>query len=380
MLVQRFVDWSRTASVEDRVRAVSKVCAAFRFATVPENERRTSVAVMTLALDDPSPKVRRALAEGIAPCAEAPRHIVMALARDLPSVAAPVLNGSPILLDADLVQFVEAGDEACALAIVSRATISKELSRAVIEHGGADAVARLMRHPAVILSPDALDRIAARFAERAELRALLLGNDGLAPGARRRIAALHAADLYAFAEERNWLSGRRAAQRHCEARDRHLLTAASEASADELSTLLRDAIADGHLTVTLLVRAAIEGQLPLVETAIALLSDNTIARTATAFRAVRTGPLDAVMLRAGLPKDIAGMIVAAHRVWRDAAIHAFADAQTEGTRVLRSIVRTLAARVDATTDPAITRLLADLELDIERHAALHHEEQVLLAA
>ena len=377
MLVQRFVEWSRTAPVEDRARAVARVCEAYRFATVPEGERRTGVAVMTVALDDPSPRVRLALSSAIAPCKDAPRHVVLALARDVPTVAAPVLNASPLLSDAELVPLLAAGDETCALAVASRATISPALARAVIEHGGADAVMRLLDHPAVTLGPEALERIARRFGERAGIRARLMACKHLPGRTARHLAALHADSLYAFAADRNWLSRDRAQGLATQAAERRLIDAAGGA---DMAALVADAIAAGRVTSALLVRAAVEGQLGLVETIVAQLAGQPVARVAAAFRAGRDHALKALLLRSGIAREARELVVVAHRIWREGSREVHADAESEATEILRRVVRALGARLDAQTPAAITRLLTELELQIERHAALHLEEQLLLAA
>ena len=380
MLVQRFVEWSRTAPVEDRVRAVAKVCEAYRFATVSPNERRTGVAVMTVALDDPSPKVRRVLSELLADCADAPRHVVAALARDIPSVAAPILHGSAAITDRELIAFVAGGDEACALAVSGRANLSPDLARAVIEHGGADAVLKVLDHPSLALSPEALRRIAARFGDDAAVRARLLAADGIDDGTHRALRAAHAASLYSFAESRGWLSPRRSRALEAKARERDLLHAASHAAPHELDALVSTAVHDGALTASLMLRAAVCGQLGLVERAVAVLSGNPLSRTRAALRSDRRTARDAVLARAGLDGAVGRLVVSAYRIWCEEGRHALADAQAEGTRVLRKVVRTLSVEAGCDAPAAVTRLLSELELEIERHAALYHEEQLLLAA
>ena len=75
-----------------------------------------------MLLDDPSPLVRQAMAEVFARSAEAPAAIVQALALDQPSVALPVLEHSPLLIDADLVDIVATGncEMQCAIARAHR--------------------------------------------------------------------------------------------------------------------------------------------------------------------------------------------------------------------------------------------------------------------
>jgi len=56
-----------------------------------------------MQLDDASPLVRQAMAEVFARSTEAAAAIVQALSLDQPSIALPVLEFSPLLIDADLV-------------------------------------------------------------------------------------------------------------------------------------------------------------------------------------------------------------------------------------------------------------------------------------
>ena len=56
-----------------------------------------------MLLDDPSPLVRAELARALAFSEQAPPPVILALAADQPEVASWVLEHSPLLVDADLV-------------------------------------------------------------------------------------------------------------------------------------------------------------------------------------------------------------------------------------------------------------------------------------
>ncbi len=72
-------------------------------------DRCAAEAALTLLLDDPSSKVRQALAEALSLSPLAPPQIIAALASDQPEVAAMVLARSPLLSDLDLIERVAAG-------------------------------------------------------------------------------------------------------------------------------------------------------------------------------------------------------------------------------------------------------------------------------
>ena len=70
--------------------------------------------------DDPSVVVRKALAEALCYSGEAPRTLILALAADEPDVAAAVIQRSPVLTEADLVDCAANGDVVAQTALARR--------------------------------------------------------------------------------------------------------------------------------------------------------------------------------------------------------------------------------------------------------------------
>ena len=85
-----------------------------------------------MLLDDASPLVRQAMAEVFARSTEAPAAIVQALSLDQPSVALPVLEHSPLLIDADLVDIIATGDCAMQCAIARRIHLPASVCAAIL--------------------------------------------------------------------------------------------------------------------------------------------------------------------------------------------------------------------------------------------------------
>ena len=104
MVVSHFLKWIHTAKVNERAAAASALARAYVSHELPFEDRCAAEAALTLLLDDPSAKVRKALAETLALSRHAPLQIVSALASDQPEVASVVLARSPLLTDADLIE------------------------------------------------------------------------------------------------------------------------------------------------------------------------------------------------------------------------------------------------------------------------------------
>ena len=103
MIVRQFISWIKTASAGERAEATRALARAWLISDLSAADRAAAEGALLMLLDDPSSLVRQAMAEVFARSAEAPAAIVQALAVDQPSVALPVLEHSPLLIDADLV-------------------------------------------------------------------------------------------------------------------------------------------------------------------------------------------------------------------------------------------------------------------------------------
>src|ERR1700756_3893825 len=119
MIVRQFLQWVRTAPAAERADATSALARAYLYSDLSKDDRIAAEGAMLMMLDDPSPLVRAALAEALAASADAPPAVVFALASDLPEIAAIVIERSPLLIDADLVDRVGGGEPWVQAAIAS---------------------------------------------------------------------------------------------------------------------------------------------------------------------------------------------------------------------------------------------------------------------
>ena len=130
MIVRQFLHWLRHAAPGDRAEATSALARAYLYSSLGPQDRSAAEGAIIMLLDDPSPLVRRALAEVFAGSEHAPPTVIHALAGDQPDVAAPVLARSPLLLDADLVEFVATGEPGRQVAVAMRADLPCSVSAA----------------------------------------------------------------------------------------------------------------------------------------------------------------------------------------------------------------------------------------------------------
>src|SRR5262249_13230870 len=189
MIVRQFLQWHRTAPAGVRADATSALARAYLYSDLSPDDRAAAEGAMLMLLDDPSPLVRRALAEVLAATDQAPPAVVLGLAEDQPEVAAPVLERSPLLCDADLVDAVATARPELQAVIAQRARLPQSVSAAIAEIGGAEACLVLIENADAAIAPFSLDRIVERHGHLGAIREAMLDRPDLPAPTRQRLVA-----------------------------------------------------------------------------------------------------------------------------------------------------------------------------------------------
>src|SRR6202166_2380711 len=195
MIVRQFLQWQRTASAAERADATSALARAYLYSDLTPDDRAAAEGALLMLLDDPSPLVRAALAQALATSEDAPPTVILALAGDQPEIAGYVLQHSPLLVDADLVDAVATFGPQAQLAIASRAFLPPAVSAAVAEVGSAEACLVLIENARADIAPFSLDRIVERFGHLGAIREAMLARDDLPAPTRQRLVAMLAPAL-----------------------------------------------------------------------------------------------------------------------------------------------------------------------------------------
>src|ERR1700676_5171930 len=143
MIVRHFISWVRTAPAGERAEATRALARAWILSDLSEDDRAAAEGALLMLLDDPSPLVRQAMAEVFARSVSAPAAIVQALSLDQPSIALPVLEHSPLLIDADLVDIIATGNCQMQCAIARRINLPASVCAAIAEAGTPSAALSL---------------------------------------------------------------------------------------------------------------------------------------------------------------------------------------------------------------------------------------------
>jgi uncharacterized protein (DUF2336 family) len=327
---------------------------AWLISDLSEEDRSAAEGALLMLLDDASPLVRRAMADVFARSYEAPAAIVQALSLDQPSVALPILEHSPLLIDADLVDIVATGEGETQCAIARRMNLPASVCAAIAEVGTAAAALELIENAYAELPAFSWDRIVERHGHLAAIRESMLELEDLPAATRVALVAKLSDTLAQFVVARNWLSADRAERIAGEARDRSTVSIAASSQGDDMHGLIAHLRATSQLTAGLILRALLSGNLELFEAALAELSGLPRPRVSALLLDRGEASLVALLKRAGLPETTFAAFRAALDVISEIG---FADTLGGAARLRRRMVERVLTQCEADHDAATPLLI-----------------------
>lgn len=129
----------RGQTEDERAAAAHKICRRIDQG-LREDERAAAHDILRMMAQDAAELVRRALSVTLKNSPELPRDVALRLARDIESVATPVLTFSPVFTDHDLTEVLAAASTVKQIAIARRDELSESVTTVLVERGCEDAV------------------------------------------------------------------------------------------------------------------------------------------------------------------------------------------------------------------------------------------------
>jgi uncharacterized protein (DUF2336 family) len=368
MIVRHFLGWVRTAPAAERAEATRALARAWLFSDMSSDDFAATEGALLLLLDDPSPLVREAMAEVFAQTADAPPAIVRALSTDQASVALPILQYSPLLIDADLVDIVATGSPEIQCAVARRFELPTPVCAAIAEVGSAEACLAMINNADAQLAQMSLDRVVERFGHIAAIREQLLESHELPAATRLALVEKLSGTLMNFVTARNWLSAERAETAAFDACERSTVNIAATSPAGDLRALVRHLREAGQLTAGLILRALLSGNTEMFEVALAELTGMSEARVGAILHERNGSGLTALLSRAGFPESTFAVFRAAVSATAEIGFIGTVDGAARLRRRMVERVLTSCAQ-DAGTTEALLTLLRRFEMESAREEA-----------
>ncbi len=160
----RLVNLANEDSSDKRRELLEEVADLFIDDSGAMNSREAGLAdeILTKVAHDVEMKVRAGLAERFASSASAPPTLLRMLANDEIEVAAPILEESRALNEADLVAIVRSKGQAHMMAVTRREEIPEAVSDVLVERGDDNVLVNLVQNAGAQISRGGMETLVAR--------------------------------------------------------------------------------------------------------------------------------------------------------------------------------------------------------------------------
>lgn len=302
---------------EERAAAAHKLCRTMDKSELDPLEREAAQKIMRVLAADAAELVRRALAVTLKASDLLPRDVALKLARDVDSIALPILGASPAFTDEDLIEVIRVGDQARQVAVAGRPFVSRDVGETIALEGVQAAVQTLAANDNADLSERAMTASIARFPNEDVVTALAY-RKVLPVSITERLIEMASEAVKEHLVSRHALSADTAIRLATGARERATVDLIDQADASQdLAVFVAQLNARKALTASLLLRAVARGVMPFVEYGIAELAGVPHNRAWLMIHDAGPLGLKAIYDRAGLPPRLFGAFRAGIDTWRD---------------------------------------------------------------
>jgi uncharacterized protein (DUF2336 family) len=252
---------------------------------------------------DAEVRVREALADNLKSNPLVPHEVAVALARDVNSVALPVLEFSEVLTDEDLIEIISLQDGDKQSAIAGRQSVSERVSEAIVETGDESAVTRLVSNPGADISEGTFDRVVDSMGHRETVQRAMAGRSRLPVTIAERLVTLMADSLKAQISERVSLPEDAMTDLVLQIRERAVLSLSVQSVSVDLQRLVDQLYKNGRLTPSIVLRALVMGDLAFFEQAMAVLAGISVENARELIHDGGRLGLQAIFTKASLPRS-----------------------------------------------------------------------------
>lgn len=336
-----------------------------------------SILALTADTDE---LVRKELAQSLVNCPDLDARVVASIAADDNSIALPFLAATNALSDRTMAAIARAGDEARQCVIAAREDLTPGAIAALVETGCDAAVRTMLQNAAVDLDATLLKRLYMRFWKDGDIVEQLLAFEALPLDIRIVEVRRASHRMQSLVKVNDWVPDDDGQGVVSDAQDRALVALLNTADPKELSRLISFASSRDMLTPSLLLKAAIDGHMHIVERSLAFLTATTLKRVRKLMYDHGALSLRSLTVTAGIPDDCFPILRAAADVAKEArGDKNWPTPERFGRKVVETLVTRYAAASNKEKLRALT-LLGESAAEPTRSLARHLVEAMERAA
>lgn len=315
MIVEAFLRWAETAKASERAKAARALAMAYLQGRLHDDQRETALSAMCYIANDPSPKVRKELAIALSGSPQAPKHLLLSLAKDQADIAAYILLNTCQFSDEDFIEILASGSVETQALICARDDLSIGLCAAISEIAECPAVSVLLENQKAHLSRQSLSRIAERFGDVNDIRGLLLERDDLGACGRQMILQNAALALKEDETICALLGSHRINNIVDDALEAEMLALIERADVSQMTDLVSLLVSCDQLTELLMIKAFFLRLDEFLCAALTVLSGEDAQRLRKVLLSARPNTLEHVLRSAGLTETARQIIIEMVQFW-----------------------------------------------------------------
>lgn len=350
-------------SADARAEAAAKIATHYHAeAEFGEQEKKLAEEIFSLMCKDAEERVRLALADSLKDCAFLPNEIARTLADDVVAVSDPILKYSSVLTDDDLIEIVASQGEEKQKAIAARATVSADVSDALINTQNEAVVGTLVANNGAEISPNSMQRVLDDFAESDLIKSSMVARSTLPMEVSERLVNMVSEKLQQELLARHELSSDQISDLILQSREKATLGLVNDDNKKQDSRrLIVHLYQNNRLTPTIMLRALCMGDMEFFEGSIAVRSRIPLTNTREMIHAGDRAQVTSILDQAELPKPLQPAFTAAIEVADDTDYDGGDDDQERfRRRMIERIITNFEDPDAAMGDDNIEYLLAQL--------------------
>lgn len=303
---------------EERAGVAHRLCRRIAIDALSDDERKYADEIIQILAQDAAELVRRTLSVTLRNSPKLPREVALKLAKDVESVALPVLENSPVFSDEDLREMVLSVTAAKQAAIAGRPKVSSALAEMISQHAAEMAVETLAGNPGADITEKAFDHQLSRFPKNSVLHEKIVLRDHVPVHIAEKMVSLVSGSVFDMLINRHELPAQMAIDLAAGSRERATIDLVEQAGrTNDLPRFVSQLHLNGRLTQSLIMRALCVGHMPFVEHALAELSGVPHGRVWLMIHDAGPLGLQAVFDRAGLHRKLLPAFRAGVKVYHE---------------------------------------------------------------
>jgi len=167
-----------------------RLAAVYRTSSEDSEKRKLAEDIIAIWLAKAATEVREALARQLAHCPFLPRELALEMARDLDSIATPMLLFSEVFSEEDLLDIARERDPARQAAVAQRRDVSYVVAEALVAHGDETVAAALVTNEGARLSERLMHRLIDQHLDSAPVHEGLVGREDLPVSIGERLVTI----------------------------------------------------------------------------------------------------------------------------------------------------------------------------------------------